>query len=231
MQTLLGVVTPLHIGLGAVAVAAGAVAVAAAKGRPIHVGAGRVFMVTMGGSASLGAVLGLVKTESFYITFHAGLLALTLILSGWLSARIRTGRASPAMILIGLVNAANAAGLIVAGLVAQASPEGLLFGFGAADYFFLAGIAVFAAMADASFLFRRVLSARHRIARHLWRIGLGFFIAAGSAFTGPGAGAFPDPVRQSGVLALPELIIIALILFWLVRTLLKPSPQTARSTS
>lgn len=231
MQNLLDVVTPLHIGLGAAAVAAGAVALAAAKGRSIHVGAGRVFAVTMGGSATLGALLGLVKPESFYITFNAGVLALTLILSGWLSARMRSDPSSPAMIVIGLLNTANAAGLIVAGLQAKASPEGLLFGFGAADYFFLAGMAGVAATADASFLFRKTLSSRHRIARHLWRLGLGFFIAAGSAFTGPGAGAFPDPVRQSGMLALPELVIIALILFWLARTLLKRRPQTARSTS
>lgn len=231
MHNLLGVVTPLHIGFGAAAVAAGALAFIAAKGRPLHVGAGRVFAVTMTGSATLGAALGLVKPESFYITFHAGVLALTLILSGWLSARLRNGRASLAMILIGLVNTANAAGLIVAGLQAKASPEGLLFGFGAADYFLLAGMAGVAAAADASLCFRNALSGRHRIARHLWRMGLGFFIAAGSAFTGPGAGAFPDPVRQSGVLALPELVIVALILFWLARTLLKRSPQTTRSTS
>jgi hypothetical protein len=185
----------------------------------------------MGGSAALGAVLGLVTAESFYITFHAGILALTLILSGWLSARIRSGRPSPAMIVIGLVNTANAAGLIVAGSHAQASPEGLLFGFGAADYFFLAGMAGVAAAADASLLFRKALSPRHRIARHLWRMGLGFFIAAGSAFTGPGAGAFPEAVRQSGVLALPELVIIALILFWLAHTLLKRGPQTVGSAS
>lgn len=229
MQNLIGVVTPVHIGLGAAAVAAGAAALAAPKGRPIHVGAGRVFAVAMGGAAALGAVLGLANPESLYITFHAGVLALTLILSGWLSARMRSGRLSRAMIAIGLVNAANAAGLIVAGFQAQASPNGLLLGFAAEDYFFLAGMAGVATAGDASLLFRKTLSPRHHIARHLWRMGLGFFIAAGSAFTGPGAGAFPEAVRQSGVLALPELAIAALILFWLALTLLKRGPRAARS--
>jgi len=231
LQSILGLVTPLHVGLGAAAIAAGAAALAAAKGRPLHVSAGRVFAVTMGGSAALGALLGLTNAESFYITFPAGVLALTLILSGWLSARIRNGRLSPVMMAIGMVNAANAAGLIVAGSQAQASPDGLLFGFAAEDYYFLAGMAGVAAAGDLSLLFRKTLSPRHRIARHLWRMGLGFFIAAGSAFTGPGASAFPDVVRQSGVLAVPELVIAALIVFWLAHTLLKRGPQTTRSAS
>jgi len=231
MQNVLDLVTPAHIGLGVAAVLAGAVALAAAKGRPVHVGAGRVFAITMSCSAALGALLGLVKADSFYITFHAGILALTLILSGWLAARVRSGRPSPATAMIALVNAANAVGLIVAGWQAQTSPDGLLFGFPAEDYHVLAAMAVVAAAGDTSLLLRKMLSARHRIARHLWRMGLGFFIAAGSAFTGPGASAFPQAVRQSGVLALPELVIIALVLFWLAYTLLKRGARTERSAS
>jgi hypothetical protein len=53
---------------------------------------------------------------------------------------------------------------------------------------------------------------------------IGFFIAAGSAFTGPGASVFPDAVRNSGVLSLPELTIMLLMLFWLWKTLRQPRP-------
>jgi hypothetical protein len=48
---------------------------------------------------------------------------------------------------------------------------------------------------------------------------IGFFIAAGSAFTGPGASAFPEVVQRSGILSLPELTIVLLMLFWLWKTL------------
>jgi hypothetical protein len=51
---------------------------------------------------------------------------------------------------------------------------------------------------------------------------IGFFIAAGSAFTGPGAYAFLEVVQNSGILSLPELAIILFVLFWLWKTLRQP---------
>ena len=71
---------------------------------------------------------------------------------------------------------------------------------------------------DITLVFRKRMSDRRRIARHLWRMGLAFFIAVGSAFTGPGASVFPEALRASGMLALPEAVTAVLILFWLVRT-------------
>ncbi|MEM9619929.1 MAG: hypothetical protein AAF936_18395 [Pseudomonadota bacterium] len=218
-----GVIIGAHIGSGALAVAAGALALGARKGAATHIGAGRMFAVAMIISSALGAVLGLIKVDEFFITFHAGVLSLTLILSSWLTARTREGRPGRASLAVGIVNFINAAGLIAAGVYAQSAPDGLLFGFHATDYFFLSGMAGVAALCDISILFRKTLSDHHRVARHLWRMCLGFFIAAGSAFTGPGAEAFPKAVRASGVLSAPELIIFVLMLFWLARTLLRRS--------
>lgn len=213
----------VHVGAGAIAVAAGAAALAARKGGPIHVGAGRLFALAMVASSALGAVLGLVKADGFYITFHAGVLGVTLILSGVLTARARTSRLGRASLGVGIANVLNLAGLTIAGAYALSKPDSMLLGFQAGDYFFLGGMAGVAALGDASMLVRNSLSDRHRIARHLWRMCLGFFIAAGSAFTGPGAKAFPEAVRNSGVLAAPELIILGLMLFWLAYVLLRRS--------
>lgn len=209
-----------HVGSGAIAIAAGAVALSARKGAAIHIGAGRIFAAAMIVSSALGAVLGLVKLNEFYITLHAGVLGVTLILSSWLTARSSLDGANLA---VGIVNFLNGAGLIAAGVHAQSLPGGLLWGFHATDYFFLSGMAGVAALGDVSVLLRKTLPGRHRIARHLWRMCLGFFIAAGSAFTGPGAKVFPEAVRNSGILSAPELIIFVLMLFWLARTLLRRS--------
>lgn len=220
MSDLLAIITPAHVGIGVLAVASGAVALAARKGHTVHVGAGRMFLAALVASSALGAGLGLMHLESHYITFHAGVLAMTLVASGWLAARGGDRIAAVAAWLVGLINLANAAALVVAGLLAQNAPDGLLLGFPAADYLFLSGMALLGVAGDANRIVRRTaFSERQRIARHLWRMCLGFFIAAGSAFTGPGASAFPDAVKESGVLVLPELIIISLMLFWLVRTL------------
>lgn len=216
----LNITTFLHVGLGTLAVLAGAVALITRKGATHHIGAGRAFVVLMALTSGLGGLLGLVKAESLYITFHASILALTLIVSGWLTARFgaRMGRAQ---ILTGLINIINTAALIAIGVKAQSTLDGTFYGFAAEDYFFLAGMAGIVAIFDISLIFRRALSERHRIARHLWRMCLAFFIAAGSAFTGPGASAFSKEIQDSGLLSLPELIIILLMLFWLARTLFR----------
>lgn len=219
MLIFITITTIAHIASGAIAVVMGAITFAVRKGSTRHVSAGRIFTVAMGLSSFLGAILGLVKFETFYITFHAGVLGMTLVISGWLLARMRTGRRGALFVTIGCVNFLNTAGLVAAGFYALTLPEQVLRGFAAADYFFVAAMAGVAFINDLVILLRKTLSERHRIAQHVWRMCLGFFIAAGSAFTGPGASIFPEAVRNSGVLSLPELTIILLMLFWLCRIL------------
>ncbi len=218
-----------HITSGAIAVVMGAVTFAVRKGAKNHVNAGRIFTVAMALSSFLGAMLGLIKFDSFFITFHAGVLGMTLVLSGWFLAKARTGHRGALFMTISFVNFANTLGLVAAGFCAQTLPDQILRGFAAADYFFLAGMAGVALFNDILVLLHKTLSYKHRIAQHVWRMCIGFFIAAGSAFTGPGADAFPEVIRDSGILSLPELIIIVLMLFWLVRILFTKSrrPQMA----
>ncbi len=227
---IVGAIVGAHVISGALAITAGAVALGARKGAAFHIGAGRIFAAAMILSSALGAVLGLIRVDEFYITFHAGVLGVTLILSSWLTVRAREGRLGGAGLAVGIVNLLNVAGLIALGVHAQSLPDGVLLGFHATDYFFLSGMAGVAALGDISLLFRKPLSDRHRIARHLWRMCLGFFIAAGSAFTGPGAKAFPQAVRESGVLSAPELIILVAMLFWLARTLFRRSTPAGESS-
>lgn len=224
MPDLTSTTLTAHVVLGTIAVLTGALALAARKGEPVHIGAGRIFAIAMGLSSALGAGLGLISAETHYITFHAGVLGVTLIASGWLTARRRDHPLGGGNATLGIINGANAASLIAIGFYAQGTPSGALFGFAAEDYFFLSGMATIAALGDASLLLRKTVSDKHRIARHLWRMCLGFFIAAGSAFTGPGASAFPKAIRDTGLLALPELLIFLALIFWLVRTLWRGAP-------
>jgi hypothetical protein len=231
MIILVTLTTFAHIASGAIAVMMGAITLAVRKGARSHINTGRVFTVAMGLSSLLGAFLGLIKFETFYITFHAGVLGMTLVLSGWMLARVQNGHLGAQFTTIGFVNFLNTAGLVAAGFCALTLPDQTLRGFAAADYFFLAGMAGVALINDLVVLLRKTLSDRHRIAQHVWRMCIGFFIAAGSAFTGPGASIFPEAVRNSGVLSLPELTIILLMLFWLFRTLFgrrhRPIPKQA----
>jgi hypothetical protein len=62
----------------------------------------------------------------------------------------------------------------------------------------------------------RGLQGARRIARHLWRMCFALFIAAGSFFLGQ-AQVFPEPIRKSGLLPIPVLLVLLLMFFWLVR--------------
>lgn len=216
-----------HVSLGTLAVVVGAVALGSRKGRKVHISAGRVFVISMGLASVLGAILGAMRYESYWITFHAGILGATLVTSGVLAVRIRARGAKRVFIAIAGLNALNAAALLAAGWHATTVPDGRLFGFPAEDYFFLFGMAAIASIGDGFMIRGAQTSSRHRIAQHLTRMCIGFFIAAGSAFTGPGASAFPEAVRNSGVLSLPELTIMLLMLFWLWKTLRRPRSMVA----
>ncbi|MBU2991583.1 hypothetical protein Q4555_16255 [Octadecabacter sp. 1_MG-2023] len=225
MLPLVTITTIAHVASGAIAVLMGAIAFAVRKGATAHINTGRAFTAAMSFSSLLGAILGLIKYETFYITFHAGILGMTLVLSGWLFAKRPTKHRGPLSFAIAGVNLLNTLGLVAAGSCALTLPEQTLRGFAAADYFFLGGIAGVALVNDLLILMRQTLSYKHRIAQHVWRMCIGFFIAAGSAFTGPGAKVFPEAVRNSGILSLPELTIILLMLFWLFRVLRGKGPK------
>lgn len=219
MPTLDIITLIAHVALGTLAVVVGTIALGSRKGRKTHVGAGRIFVISMGLASVLGALLGVIKYETFWITFHAGVLGATLVTSGVLAVRIRARRAKQLFIIVAGINFVNAAGLITAGWYATTLPDARLFGFAAADYFFLFGMAAIAMGGDLRMVLVAQISNKHRIAQHLLRMCIGFFIAAGSAFNGPGASAFPEAVQRSGILSLPELTIMILMLFWLWRTL------------
>ncbi|QYJ07729.1 hypothetical protein [Qipengyuania flava] len=220
-----------HVVLGALAVLAGAAALAMRKGSPNHIKSGQLFAIAMGLSSLLGAILGLVRFEDLYITFHGGVLGVTLIASGVLTLRTKGAGLTGWALVVAAINGFNFLALLLAGSYASGMPEGRLAGFHAADYFFLAGMAGFAAAGDLRMAVRRTYPYKHRIARHLWRMCLGFFIAAGSAFTGPGASAFPVAWQESGLLSLPELIIFVLMLYWLARTLMGKRTQASGEPS
>lgn len=206
-----------HIATGALAVLCGAIAAITRKGGGTHILWGQGFVALMTVSSLIGAGLGLIRFEDFFITFFAGLLAAYLVLTGWLTANRSAAGLGPSASGLASVNAATFAALVTLGARALSNPDGTMFGFAGEHYLFLAGMSGVGLLCDASLMFRKQLSSKSRIARHLWRMSLGFFIAAGSAFTGPGASAFPEFLRNTGVLALPELLILLMMVFYLIR--------------
>jgi len=89
-------------------------------------------------------------------------------------------------------------------------PPGMIFLF--------ATVALLGALGDIRMMLAGGLRGAHRIARHLWRMCFALFIAAGSFFLGQ-AQVFPKPIRIYPLLAIPALLPLVLLLYWLARVL------------
>lgn len=218
----------IHVLAGSVALAAGAFALAAPKGSERHRRAGRVFALAMiAMTVSALVVAGWLHPNR--VNVLAALLTLYLVATGWLTmARPVAAARRPlaACLALGIGTGLFAAWLSANALVesAGAIPRAwapMLAMFGAAAWL--------GAIGDARLLRAGGIAGPSRVVRHLWRMGLALWIATSSFFLGQ-ARQFPDAVRASGVLALPVLVLTALLAWWLWRTLRRPRARAALRT-
>jgi hypothetical protein len=85
-----------------------------------------------------------------------------------------------------------------------------------AIYLFTCVLAL-AAIGDAKLVLGGGLSGTRRIARHLWRMCLGLTLAAGSFFTNALPRLLPSPVRITPLFFVPQLLLLAFLVFWMIR--------------
>jgi hypothetical protein len=168
-----------------------------------------------------------------------GVLTLYMIGTAWLTARRKDGETSRfdwmAVLIpltIGILGWMN-------GLDALRSPEGTKYGVPAGMHLFMGAVCLFAAAGDIRMLVGGGLIGTKRIARHLWRMCFGLFIAAGSFFLGPsnrplrllsavGLGRHLSPALFSTTLYLILTVLpLILLIFWLVRVRLKSTYNRA----
>jgi len=207
----------IHISMGTIAVFAGAAALFTAKGSRPHRMIGNLFFITMSIMASASIYLAIVMPMA--ISILVGVFTIYLVVTSWMAAQRKDNVVNPIDYLALIAALAVAVGGLVFGLEAQNSADGLKDGLPAFPHFFFGGLALLAAAGDIVMVARRGVSGKQRIARHLWRMCFAYFIAAGSLFTGPGATAFPAAIRESGILDIPEPLILVVMLFWIVRVL------------
>jgi len=158
-----------------------------------------------------------------------GILTFYLIGTAWLTARRRDGETSRfdwvALLIpltIGILGWMN-------GLDALRTPEGSKYGVPAGMHLFMGSVCLLAAAGDVRMLVSGGVLGTKRIARHLWRMCFGLFIAAGSFFLGPsnrplrllsavGLGPrLPQAVFSTGLYLVLTILPLLLLIFWLVR--------------
>ena len=217
----------VHICAGIVGLLSGTAAMSFRKGSPRHVLAGKVFVASMLTMAVVAVYLAIVKHQPNNI--GGGILTFYLIGTSWLTARRRNGETSRfdwiALLIplaIGVLSWMNGLKVVRSGASSQDGvPVGMTF--------FMGSVCLLAAAGDVRMLLSRGVFGARRIARHLWRMCYGLFIAAGSFFLGPsnrplrllsavGIGQHLSSALFSTTLYLILSILpLILLIFWLVR--------------
>ena len=129
-----------------------------------------------------------------------------------LNAIIDFGSKNPAVLAAIAATMTTRAILVAVGVIARQPGVPLVM------YFFGSTIILLAAAGDLRMLVRGGISGTPRIARHLWRMCYGWFIATGSFFLGKQE-FFPASWRGSPLFLVPALLPLALLIFWLGRVL------------
>jgi uncharacterized membrane protein len=204
---------PVHIVAGATAIIAGFVALFAPKGAHRHRRSGMVFVFAMLTMAGSGAVMAALQPNRGNVM--GGLLTFYMVSTAILTTRRTVDRIrwlDGAALLLGLLTAT--AGLTF-GLSAMRSATGTLDGYSPPLYFVFGGVALLASLGDVRMFFQGVPGKR-RIVRHLWRMCLAMFIATASFFLGQ-AKVMPEAIRIVPMLAIPVLVVVIVMVYWLAR--------------
>src|SRR5688500_16554697 len=175
----------------------GAAAMAVRKGTRWHLLTGNVFVVSMLSLSASGAFIGLARAQPR--NGCMGVLTFYLVSTAWLTARRRDGKTRPFDWAVLMVPLAVGAALITYGLEAANSPTGLRGGFSAGGHYVFAAVALLLAVGDVRMLLRGGVFGKHRIARHLLRMGLALFVTVASFFLGQQQ-VIPAPLRTPLVL-------------------------------
>ena len=203
----------LHISAGVLAMFAGAAAMSFRKGSRWHGRAGNVFvaaMLSMGVAASFLAYMKHQPNNVF-----GGLVTIYMVATAWATARRRDSESS-ILDWIGFLFA------LVIGLLGVIQGFQKVTGRAPVDdgtlpfmQLFMGSVILLAALGDLRMLVRGI-SGRRRIARHLWRMCFGWFIATGSFFLGQQQ-VFPAWLRGSPALLVPAVLPLVLLIFWMIR--------------
>ena len=208
---------PIHIVAGLIAIVAGYASVFALKGAKLHRKSGMVFVYSMLVLAATGAVMAALKNQPANVI--GGSLAFYLVSTGLLTVQRRDQEFHLIDAAATLVGIAVGILSIKFGIDGLNSASGTINGVPPGMIFFFAAVALIGALGDVRVMLAGGLQGAHRIARHLWRMCFALFVATGSFFLGQ-AQVFPKPIRIFPLLAVPALLPLGLLLFWLTRVLL-----------
>ena len=217
----------VHSTGGMLALLAGFASMANPKGSSRHRGWGNLFFIGMMTLTTTGVYMAL-AIRPVMGNLMGSALPLYLTATAWLTVRRepgRVGRLEVAALLWGVT-------VVVAGItfgrMALDHPRGTLDGFPAPYYFVMAGLALLGCVFDIRMIVAGGVRGVARTTRHLIRMCAALLMLTAAFFSGR-ARDFPLAIRESGVLRIPILIVLALFVYWLVRVRIVPVVRRYRT--
>jgi hypothetical protein len=206
----------IHFGGGLLGLAGGTVAIVVAKGGLAHRRAGMLFVIAMitGGIFAAGIAL----YERNYGSMIGGAFTAYLVFTAFSTVKPLTGRNARAVsVALMLVAFGLALTQLTFGAMAINNP---VRGVPTPMIFFIGTVSLLAAVGDWRLLRAGAITGARRLARHLWRMCFGLFIASGSFFFGQ-VKFLPRPLRIPPLLGALGVAPLVVLLYWMWRIRLR----------
>ena len=205
----------VHFAAGLVSIVAGTIALAVAKGGRLHKQSGLIFtwaMVVLGLTA---AGIGLYENRPGQV--FAGLLAAYLVFSAMATVKSLPGIGQRFHVALMALAFACAVAMLFGGVTEWLDPAVKVVGRPRVVPPLIGGaVILLAAVGDLRAILAGGLRGSRRLARHLWRMCLGLFIATGSFFLGQ-VKFIPEPVRIMPLLLVIAFAPIVVLFYWMWR--------------
>jgi uncharacterized membrane protein len=207
-----------HLATGLLGLGTGFVALAVAKGSLMHRRSGMVFVYAMLATALLAT--GIATYEGKVSMMISAPFTAYLIFTAMTAVRpLNPEPRLLAPVLMMLAFAWSVADVTM-GVRASARPHGMMDGVPAGMFFFLGTIALLAGVGDLRMIRAGGIQGSRRIARHLWRMCFGLFVASGSFLLGQ-AKFIPKPVRIPLLLNVAAVAPLIALIYWMWRVRLR----------
>jgi hypothetical protein len=204
-----------HFTAGLVAILSGAIALAVAKGSQLHKKTGLVFTWAMIGLGLTAAGIGIYENKPSQI--FAGLLAAYMVFSAMTTVKPMPGIGRPFDIVLMIAALGYGVASLYGGTIEWLDPTVEVVGRPrVVPPLVIGAVMLLAGFGDFRAIRAGGLRGSRRLARHLWRMCFGLFIATGSFFLGQ-MKFIPEPVRIVPLLLVLAFAPIVFLFYWMWR--------------
>ena len=206
-----------HVAMGLIGLVSGFIAITVRKGGKWHRRSGNVFVYAM---IAMGITASAIAVYEGAPTVVGGVLTAYLVFTAYTAVKPLPGDTRRIDIGLMVLAFTIAAAQYTYAFVALGRPGHQMGGVPAGMMFFMGTIVLLAAIGDVRMIRAGRIQGARRLARHLWRMSFGLFIASGSFLLGQ-MKFIPEPIRFVPVIVVLAVSPLVMLLYWMWRVRLK----------